>query len=40
MKISRQFVFEAKPILRIGIKSILRIDTDGRAALASQFSKT
>jgi hypothetical protein len=29
-----------KPILRIGIKSILRIDTDMRAALASQFSKT
>jgi hypothetical protein len=29
-----------KPILRIGIKSILRIENGGHAALASQFSKT
>jgi hypothetical protein len=28
-----------KPILRIGIKSILRIDIDEHAALASQFLK-
>jgi hypothetical protein len=42
--ISRKFLggtcLKPKPMLRIGIESILRIDTGGRGALSSKYSKT